>query len=99
MKTGLKKDSLSLYNVIFQGVAGSAPAGAAVATLTGSAAFALGSLPLSAVVAFVIVLINAFIINRISRHVAGAGGYYAYSRGASADLQEYSQDGCISCTR
>ncbi len=80
MKTGLKKDSLSLYNVIFQGVAGSAPAGAAVATLTGSAAFALGSLPLSAVVAFVIVLINAFIINRISRHVAGAGGYYAYSR-------------------
>ncbi|WMT51886.1 MAG: APC family permease [Ferroplasma sp.] len=80
MNTGLKKDSLSLYNVIFQGVAGSAPAGAAVATLTGSAAFALGSLPLSAVVAFVIVLINAFIINRISRHVAGAGGYYAYSR-------------------
>ncbi|WP_337859957.1 APC family permease [Ferroplasma sp.] len=80
MKTGLKKDSLSLYNVIFQGVAGSAPAGAAVATLTGSAAFALGSLPLSAVVAFVIVLINAIIINRISRHVAGAGGYYAYSR-------------------
>ena len=80
MKTGLKKNSLTMYNVIFQGVAGSAPAGAAVATLTGSAAFALGSLPLSAVVAFVIVLINAFIINRISRHVAGAGGYYAYSR-------------------
>jgi amino acid transporter len=80
MNTGLKKNSLTMYNVIFQGVAGSAPAGAAVATLTGSAAFALGSLPLSAVVAFVIVLINAFIINRISRHVAGAGGYYAYSR-------------------
>ncbi|AGO60533.1 APC family permease [Ferroplasma acidarmanus] len=80
MKSSLKKDSLSLSNVIFQGVAGSAPAGAAVATLTGSAAFALGSLPLSAVVAFIIVLINAVIINRISRHVAGAGGYYAYSR-------------------
>jgi amino acid transporter len=80
MKTGLKKDSLTLSNVIFQGVAGSAPAGAAVATLTGSAAFALGSLPLSAVVAFIIVIINAIIINRISKHVAGAGGYYAYSR-------------------
>lgn len=69
-----------MYDVIFQGVAGSAPAGAAVATLTGSAAFALGSLPLSAIVAFIIVFINAIIINRISRHVAGAGGYYAYSR-------------------
>ncbi|WP_287961488.1 APC family permease [Acidiplasma sp.] len=76
----LKRDTLNVYDVIFQGVAGSAPAGAAVATLTGSAAFALGSLPLSAVVAFVIVFINAVIINRISRHVAGAGGYYAYSR-------------------
>ena len=80
MNNSLKKNSLTLYNVVFQGVAGSAPAGAAVATLTGSAAFALGSLPLSAVVAFIIVLINAVIINRISKHVAGAGGYYAYSR-------------------
>lgn len=80
MNKSLKKDSLNVYNVIFQGVAGSAPAGAAVATLTGSAAFALGSLPLSAVIAFIIVLINAVIINRISKYVAGAGGYYAYSR-------------------
>ena len=52
----LKRDTLNVYDVIFQGVAGSAPAGAAVATLTGSAAFALGSLPLSAVVAFVILI-------------------------------------------
>ncbi len=80
MNRSLKKDSLNVYNIIFQGVAGSAPAGAAVATLTGSAAFALGSLPLSAVIAFIIVLINAVIINRISKHVAGAGGYYAYAR-------------------
>ncbi len=80
LSKSLKKDSLNVYDVIFQGVAGSAPAGAAVATLTGSAAFALGSLPLSAVVAFIVVFINAVIINRISKHVAGAGGYYAYSR-------------------
>jgi amino acid transporter len=80
MDTTLKKNSLTLTDVIFQGVAGSAPAGAAVATLTGSAAFALGSLPLSAVVAFIIVFINAVIINRISKHVVGAGGYFAYSR-------------------
>ncbi len=79
-KNLLKKDALNVYDVIFQGVAGSAPAGAAVATLTGSAAFALGSLPLSAVIAFIIVFINAVIINRISKYVAGSGGYYAYSR-------------------
>ncbi len=80
LKRSLRKNSLNVYDVVFQGVAGSAPAGAAVATLTGSAAFALGSLPLSAVVAFIIVFINAYVINRISRHVAGAGGYYEYAR-------------------
>jgi len=76
----LKKDTLVFREVLFQGIAASAPAGAAVATLTGSAAFALGSLPLATVVAFVLVLMNAIVINRISEHVAGAGGYYEYSK-------------------
>jgi len=76
----LKKDTLVFREVLFQGIASSAPAGAAVATLTGSAAFALGSLPLVTVAAFVLVLMNAIVINRISEHVAGAGGYYEYSK-------------------
>lgn len=46
--------------------------------MTGAAAFALGSLPLTAVLALVIVGLNAYIINRLSTHVAGAGGYYEY---------------------
>ncbi|HLH86250.1 MAG TPA: APC family permease [Thermoplasmataceae archaeon] len=75
---GLRKDALSIREVIFQGVAAAAPAGAAVATMTGAAAFALGSLPLTAVVAFIVVALNAYIINRLSTHVAGAGGYYDY---------------------
>jgi amino acid transporter len=80
MSGQLKKDTLVFREVLFQGIAASAPAGAAVATLTGSAAFALGSLPLATVVAFVLVLMNAIVINRISEHVAGAGGYYEYSK-------------------
>ena len=74
----LKKNALSMRDVIFQGVAASAPAGAAVATMTGAAAFALGSLPLTALVAFIVVGLNAFIVSKLSQHVAGAGGYYDY---------------------
>ncbi|EQD37517.1 hypothetical protein B1B_16129, partial [mine drainage metagenome] len=46
--------------------------------MTGSAAYALGALPLAALVAFAIVALNGYIIKRISSHVAGAGGYYDY---------------------
>ncbi|PYB68269.1 APC family permease [Thermoplasma sp. Kam2015] len=78
MAKTLRRNVLNFREVMFQGVAASAPAGAAVATMTGSAAFALGSLPLAAVVAFVIVFLNAVIIRKISNHVAGPGGYYDY---------------------
>ena len=80
MAEGLRKNVLNFRETLFQGVAASAPAGAAVATMTGSAAYAGGSLPLAAVIAFVIVLLNAYIIKRISVHVASAGGYYEYTR-------------------
>ncbi len=75
---GLRKNSLSFIETSFQGIAGSAPAGAAVATLTGAAAFALGALPLAAVLGFGVVMLNAVIIRRISLKTAGAGGYYSY---------------------
>ncbi len=74
----LRKNSLSFLKTSFQGIAGSAPAGAAVATLTGAAAFALGALPLAAVLGFGVVMLNAVIIRRISFKTAGAGGYYSY---------------------
>ncbi|MFG1449559.1 MAG: APC family permease [Thermoplasmataceae archaeon] len=74
----LRKNSLSFLETSFQGIAGSAPAGAAVATLTGAAAFALGALPLAAVLGFGVVMLNAVIIRRISFKTAGAGGYYSY---------------------
>ena len=74
----LRKNSLSVLETSFQGIAGSAPAGAAVATLTGAAAFSLGALPLAAVIGFGVVMLNAVIIRRISLKTAGAGGYYSY---------------------
>ena len=78
MTEQLRKGVLNFRQTLFQGIAASAPAGAAVATMTGSAAYALGALPLAALVAFAIVALNGYIIKRISSHVAGAGGYYDY---------------------
>ncbi len=78
MTEQLRKGVLNFRQTLFQGIAASAPAGAAVATMTGSAAYALGALPLAALVAFAIVALNGYIIKRISAHVAGAGGYYDY---------------------
>ncbi|KAA8922641.1 APC family permease [Thermoplasma sp.] len=78
--SSLRRNAIGLKENMFQGVAGSAPAGAAVATLTGAAAYALGSLPLAAFIAFLVVFLNAFIISRLSTRIAGAGGYYYYVR-------------------
>lgn len=78
MENSLRKDSIGLRETMFQGIASAAPAGAAVSTLTGAAAFALGSLPLTAFIGFIVVLLNALVINRISLKVSGAGGYYEY---------------------
>ena len=58
MTEQLRKGVLNFRQTLFQGIAASAPAGAAVATMTGSAAYALGALPLAALVAFAIVALN-----------------------------------------
>ena len=81
MVSVLRKNSLGLLETSFQGIAGSAPAGAAVATLTGAAGFALGALPLAAVLGFGVVMLNAVIIRRISIKTASSGGYYSYIKG------------------
>ncbi|MFG1450107.1 MAG: APC family permease [Thermoplasmataceae archaeon] len=76
----LKQGVLNRGETLFQGIAASAPAGAAVATMTGAAGYALGALPLSALIAFFVVVLNAYIIKRISSRMAGAGGYYDYTK-------------------
>jgi amino acid transporter len=48
--------------------------------MTGAAGYALGALPLSALIAFFVVVLNAYIIKRISSRMAGAGGYYDYTK-------------------
>jgi amino acid transporter len=95
----LKQGVLNRGETLFQGIAASAPAGAAVATMTGAAGYALGALPLSALIAFFVVVLNAYIIKRISSRMAGAGGYYDYTKVAFGPLSGHSRDGCTYFTR
>jgi len=78
MQSKLHSNAIGLRNALLQGVASAAPAGAAVATFTGAAFFARGALPLTALLAFLVVLLNGYIISRISLKVSGSGGYYEY---------------------
>ena len=78
----LRKNVWNRREILFQGVAGSAPAGAAVATMTGAAQYSLSALPLAALITFFIVLLNAYIITRVSKRVAGSAGHYDYSKHA-----------------
>jgi amino acid transporter len=89
IESKLSSNAIGLKEGLIQGVASAAPAGAAVATLTGAAFFALGALPLTAFIAFLVVLLNGYIISKISLKVSGSGGYYEYVKrghGPSAAL-------------
>ncbi len=74
----LHSNAIGLRHSLLQGVASAAPAGAAVATFTGAAFYARGALPLTALIAFFVVLLNGYIISKISLKVSGSGGYYDY---------------------
>lgn len=75
---GLKAGSVGFWQLTYQSISLVSPAGAMAATLTGAAAFALGALPLTYVLA---VIAAAFTINttyQFSKHIASAGGFYNY---------------------
>ncbi len=89
MHSKLRSEAIGFKNSMLQGVASAAPAGAAVATFTGAALYARGALPLTALLAFLVVLLNGYIISKISLKVSGSGGYYEYVKsghGPSAAL-------------
>ncbi|MEM3656526.1 MAG: APC family permease [Thermoprotei archaeon] len=62
----------------FQSISFTAPAIAVTATMTGAAAFAYGSLPLTYVLALFGVLSAGFVVYAFSKKVASSGGYYRY---------------------
>ena len=74
----LKRGVVTYAELIFQSISFTAPAIAVTATMTGAAAFAYGSLPLTYVLALFGVLSAGFVVYAFSRKVASSGGYYRY---------------------
>lgn len=74
----LAKNAVTYLELIFQSISFTAPAIAALATMTGAAAFAYGALPLAYLIAIPAILAAAYAIYEFSRFVASSGGYYRY---------------------
>jgi amino acid transporter len=74
----LKKGIVTFWMLVFQSISFTAPAIAVGATMTGAAAFALGALPLTYLLALFAVLAAGFAVYVFSKKVASSGGYYRY---------------------
>jgi len=74
----LARGSVTFLELIFQSVSFTAPAIAALATMTGAASFAYGALPLAYLFSIPAVFAAAYVVYEFSRSVASSGGYYRY---------------------
>lgn len=74
----LEPNVVSLWGLISQSMAGMAPTCDVVAFMTAGAAFALVALPLSYLLAFILMFIEVNTIYHLSKHRGSAGGYYSY---------------------
>jgi amino acid transporter len=74
----LEPNVVSLWGLISQSIAGMAPTCDVVAFMTAGAAFALVALPLSYLLAFILMFIEVNTIYHLSKHRGSAGGYYSY---------------------
>ncbi|ARM75208.1 APC family permease [Acidianus manzaensis] len=79
MPKGLKKNAVGFSELLGQSIALIAPLGAVAATLTGAAAFALGSLPLSYLIGIVAVLAWINVPYQFSKKIGNAGGFYDFA--------------------
>lgn len=75
---GLEPNVVSIWGLVGQSLAGMAPTCDVVAFMTAGAAFALVALPLSYLLAFILMFIEVNTIYHLSKHRSSAGGYYAY---------------------
>jgi Amino acid transporters len=77
--------------LVFQSLSFTAPAVAALATLSGAVAFAYGSSPLSVILAAIGVASAAYAVYEFSLKLASSGGYYRYiERGLGARIGTWS---------
>jgi amino acid transporter len=75
---GLAEGSLGFKYLLAESIALTAPIGAALGTLLGSAQFALGAFPLAVLVAMVVTVFWVNTPYQFSKKIAGAGGFYHY---------------------
>lgn len=74
----LQSDSIGFWGLVSQSISGMAPTCDVVAFMTAGAAFALAALPLSYLLAFLVMFIEVNTIYHLSKHRTSAGGYYSY---------------------
>ncbi len=77
-EVGLRRGVVTFWELVFQSLSFTAPAVAALATLSGAVAFAYGSSPLSVILAAIGVASAAYAVYEFSLKVASSGGYYGY---------------------
>jgi Amino acid permease. len=77
-EVGLRRGVVTFWELVFQSLSFTAPAVAALATLSGAVAFAYGSSPLSVILAAIGVASAAYAVYEFSLKVASSGGYYRY---------------------
>ncbi len=84
--TQLKRGAVGFWHAVYQSVSYMSPAGDVAILLTATAAFALGAMPLSLVIAWLIYALWLIVPYLFSQEIVNAGSYYAYSVRASGFL-------------
>ena len=74
----LHKNVVSFWGLVGQSISGIAPTCDVVAFMTVGAAFALVTLPLSYLLAFLLMFFEVNTIYHLTKHRASAGGYYSF---------------------
>ena len=75
----LRRDAVGLLEVLFQSMTSMAPAAAIAASIPLGAAYAAGALPLAVLIAFVGILLSAWSIGQLAKHIPAAGSVATYS--------------------
>ena len=85
---GLERNAIGLTEVLFQSITHMAPAVAVALSIGFATGLAGGNTPLAVLIALVAVLLTAYSIGELARHLPSAGGMFTYvGRGALGLVQ------------
>ncbi len=74
----LRKNSIGIFGLIFQSLTAIAPLMDMIALITTAAIFALASMPLAFLLAFILTFLTINTIFQFSKKIASSGGYYSF---------------------